>query len=113
MSDRPERHQSRIHVSGDARGDARLYQVGQGVQNVSNYYFSSYAGPAGPKDLPGVRLWLERASSDYRAIANSESGDLPQQALTTQKQLNAIKASLDDPSNAGKDTLRHLAIAGI
>lgn len=98
-------------VDAKASGRARVYQVGQGTQNINNFYGGSGRPPATSAEL---HLWVAQAVRDFRDLSTErgvhlrrrESADL----LGT---LDRTAEILAYPSHVNKHATRHLIVSGL
>ena len=108
MQTEPE---SGVHLDVNASGHSRVYQVGQGIQNVNNYI-----GRAEHSPITSIELhhWLSRAAEDFRRISAARGFDLPPKELASISDgLDRAIVVLGDLTQERTDSVRHLLIGGL
>lgn len=109
-----------IRMEAHAQDSSHIYQVGSGTQNNIQhvYYGESREGLAQlrPFDLPNLRLWIDRISTDYKQIiSDKQPQHTGKENAKHLAQLDALRQAVDEsPRRSGdKDSLRRLMAGGI
>lgn len=101
----------RTRLDARAHDQGRVYQVGHGVQYITNAYYGDSSRQPAPLDLPHLRKWIDQLLGDYRDLLSRQGSSAPQRHLWHLERVQGLVA--DPPARPGKDAVRRLVVAGV